>query len=385
MTARINIGQLGAGFIGRVHSLAYRNAMMSQRPIPAQPILLTLADIDLPLAQTVAAQYGWERATADWTEIVNDPAVTLFDNAGPNTMHSEPTALAARAGKHVLCEKPLAVSADEALGLYRTVEDAGVLHQCAFMYRSIPAIQHARQLIKGGELGDVVHFRSRFLLSFAADAAVPYSWRFDRAAAGAGASGDLASHHIDLARFLVAEVDTVASMTSILIPERSGRRITNDDHFAAIARLGNGATAVFEGSRVAGNHSLTSRIEVDGTRGSLVYDFERLNELSVSKRGLPGFRTYLVTQSEHPYSDFWLPAGIQGQHPLGWADCFAHQAHAMLEAIANDRQLTSFVATFRDAYRVAEVVDAITLAGESRKWETVHYRDAPPSFSEAPR
>jgi predicted dehydrogenase len=173
----------------------------------------------------------------------------------------------------------------------------------------------------------------------------------------------------------VGEIASVTSLVKTVIPERRGGAATNDDAFAALAELDNGASAVFEASRVAGNHGLTSRIEVDGTKGSLAFDFERLNELRVSLRGKPGFRTYLVTQAEHPYSDFWLPVGIQGQHPISWADCFAHQAHTMLTAIAADQPLPDHSPTFRDGYRVAQVVDTIEAAAQTRAWLPVEYAE----------
>jgi predicted dehydrogenase len=371
--ASIGIGQLGAGFIGKVHSLAYRGAAAAQRYAGAPVELRVIADRDRALAAEAARQYGWAATAEDWQAIIEDPAVTLFDNAAPNHVHREPCAAAAAAGKHILCEKPLAPTAAQALEVWRKVEGAGVLHQCAFMYRFIPALQHARELILGGELGEILHFRSQFLLAFAVDPEVPTSWRFDRSVAGAGALGDLGSHHIDLARFLVGEIASVTSLVKTVIPERKGGAATNDDAFSAIAELEGGASAVFEASRIAGNHGLTSRIEVDGTKGSLAFSFERLNEISLSLRGKPGFRTYLVTQAEHPYSDFWLPVGIQGQHPISWADCFAHQAHCMLGAIASGQSLPEFAPTFRDGYRVAQVVDTIEAAANSRTWKAVHY------------
>jgi predicted dehydrogenase len=371
----IRIGQVGAGFIGKVHSLAYRQASMS-RHAPGRPVeLATLADPAVAARDETAAQYGWGATTDRWQEIVEDPTITLLDNAGPNRLHAEPSIAAARAGKHILCEKPLASTADEALAIYQAVAATGVLHQCAFMYRFIPAILHARRLIAAGELGDILHFRARFLLSFAVDPELPMSWRLDRDVAGAGALGDLGSHHIDLARFLVGEVASVAALSEIFIAERPGGRVTNDDAFAAIARLHNGATATFEGSRVAGNHALTSRIEIDGTRGSLAFDFERLNELSISLRGTRGFRTFLVTEAAHPYSDFAFPVGIQGQHPISWDVCFAHQALAMLTAIDTESALPDHAPTFRDGYRVAEVVDTIQQAADSGAWQTITYRD----------
>ncbi len=373
--APIRVGQLGAGFIGKVHSLAYRGAAVAQRPVGAPVELRAIADRDADAAADAAARYGWARTAVDWRDLVGDPEIDLFDNAGPNQLHVEPSIAAARAGKHVLCEKPLAVDADTAHRVWSEVSATGVLHLCAFMYRFIPALALARQLVDSGELGEILHVRARFLLSFAVDAEVPWSWRFDREMAGAGALGDLGSHHIDVARFLVGEVTSVAAATEVYVPTRPGGAVTNDDAFVALARLSNGAMATFEGSRVAGNHGLTSRVEIDGTRGSLAFDFERLNELSISERGTPGFRTLLATQASHPYSDFWFPVGIQGQHPISWADCFAHQAHCMLSAIAAGRALPLEAPTMADGYRVAEIVDTMARAAEERTWLDVRYRE----------
>jgi predicted dehydrogenase len=372
----IRVGQLGAGFIGQVHSLAYRGACAARRRIGAPVELHAIADRDRRLAETAAEQYGWLQASERWEDLVEDPSIVVFDNAGPNDVHEVPCVAAARNGKHILCEKPLAPTAEAAHRAWLGVRDAGVLHLCGFMYRSIPALALARRMLISGELGEVRHFRARFLLAFASDPSVPSSWRFDADVAGPGALGDLGSHHIDLARFLVGEIESVAAATQIYVPERAGGQVTNDDAFVALGKFGNGAMATFEGSRVAGNHGLTSRVEVDAERGSLAFDFERLNELLVSERGTPGFRTLLATQPEHPYSDFWFPVGIQGQHPISWADCFAHQAHWLLAAVARERELPVEAPTFEDGYRVAEVVDTIARAAETQTWLDVSYRGA---------
>ena len=219
MSTPIRVGQLGAGFIGRVHSLAYRGAASAQRPIGAPLELHAIVDRDPAAAWALATAYGWAETGTDWRSLVEDPEVDLFDNAAPNHLHGEPCIAAARAGKHLLCEKPLAPDAEEAYEIWREVAATGVLHQCAFMYRFIPAIALAKQMIAAGELGEVLHFRARFLLSFAVDPELPISWRFDRDVGGAGALGDLGSHHVDLARFLVAELQEVAATSTIFIRE----------------------------------------------------------------------------------------------------------------------------------------------------------------------
>lgn len=367
----IRIGLIGAGFIGQMHALTFRTASMTSWTPGIDVRLTVLADQDPTLAAGIRARYGFERMTTDWREAADAADVDLLINAGPNHLHAEPSVAAARSGKAVLCEKPLAGSADEAYALWKTVEASGATAMCAFMHRSIPALNLARDMIRAGELGEIRHFRSRFLLNMITGE--PLSWRFSRSEAGLGALGDLGSHHIDQARFLVGEVVSVAAMTSTWTGDPAGRVTdVNDDAFVCVGRLENGASASFEASRVAAAHNLGGSIEVDGTRASIAFHMERLNELVVLEPGR-GPRTQLVTQAGHPYSDFWLPIGIQGQHPLGWNECFAHQARHMLEAAACGKPVAPR-ATFEDGYRVAEIVETIARSARSRTFETVTFR-----------
>jgi len=362
--------QLGAGFIGQMHSLAMSRAAHSRRDVSVRPELMALADRDLELATEVADRYGWRRTTADWEEIV-EPDGRLFVNAGPNDMHLAPTVAAAQAGLDVFCEKPLATTADEAHRLWQQVAATGVNHRCAFLHRFIPALQLARRIIRDGEIGTVLHFRSQFLLDMLGDG--PLTWRFDRGLAGAGAVGDLGSHHIDVARFLVGEVTHVQASSRTWSADPTGA-ITdvNDDYFACVASLDQGATAVFEASRIAAAHSLTGRIEVDGTKGSISFDMERLNEIVVRKPQL-GTTMRLATQAGDPGAGFELPVGIQGAHPIGWSDCFALQAYDVL-ALASGAIAESPGATFEDGYRVAEIVESIERSAASGERQAVGFR-----------
>ena len=367
----IRIGVLGAGFIGQMHGLTYTTASMASWQPKIDVQLTVLSEQDKDLADATRTRYGFARTSADWREAATAPDVDLFVNAGPNHLHAEPSIAAAQAGKAVFCEKPLAGSADEAYRLWKAVEATGVINMCAFMHRSIPALNLAREMIRAGELGEIRHFRSRFLLNMLTGG--PLNWRFSKSQAGLGALGDLGSHHIDQARFLVGEVTSVAAMTGSWSKDSAGRiSDVNDDSFVCAARLENGATASFEASRVATAHNLGGFIEVDGTKGSIAFHMERLNELVIyePKRGA---RVQLVTQANHPYSDFWLPMGIQGQHPLGWNECFAHQARHMLEAMQTGKAIAPR-ATFEDGYRVAETVDAIARSAETRSFEEVKFR-----------
>jgi len=371
MAKKIRLGMLGAGFIGQMHALEFRNAAYSMWAPAIEVSLKLLAEQNAEAAEASARRYGWEQVTGDWADVAESPDIDLFVNAGPNHLHAEPSIAAARKGKHVFCEKPLASSADEAYRLWKAVEATGVVHMCAFMHRSIPALNLAREMIRSGELGEIRHFRSRFLLNMLAGGSL--SWRFSKSQAGLGAMGDLGSHHIDQARFLVGEVVSTAAMTRTWSKDEAGRIMdVNDDSFVCAAELDNGVSASFEASRVASAHNLGGFIEVDGTKGSIAWHMERLNELTIFewKRGP---RVQMVTHAGHPYSDFWLPGGIQGQHPLGWNECFAHQARYMLEAVADTKPIAPR-ATFEDGYRVAEIVDTIARSAESRSFETVQFR-----------
>lgn len=372
MTKRhVRIGMLGGGFIGQMHSLAFTTAGLSRVEPAISADLVALADRDEKLADELAGRYGWSMTTADCHDLLNQD-LGLFVNAGPNDMHTEVTLAAAQAGITVFCEKPLAATADEAHRLWKSVESTGVEHRCAFMHRFIPAIQLARAMVRAGELGEVRHYRSTFLLDMLGPNG-ELSWRFDRGRAGAGAVGDLGSHHIDIARFVLGEIAQVTALMKTWTSDPQGViSDVNDDAFAALATLDNGATAVFEASRVAAAHNLSGRIEIDGSRRSLSWSMDRLNELVIREPG-QGPRVQPVTRPRHPYEGFWLPGGIQGSHPLGWNECFAHQAHDILGLAAGTLD-ESVAATFEDGYRVAEIVDTIQQAGSSGATLPVTFR-----------
>ena len=369
----IAVGLLGAGFIGQMHALALKNAATSmwEPKIHVRPKIL--AEVDSELCAKVGERFDWEECTENWRDIIDDPEIDLFINAGPNHIHAQPTIAAAKRGKHVFCEKPLASTADEAFQIWDEVSETGVIQMCAFMYRSIPALNLAREMIKSGEIGEVRHFRSRFLLNMLTDDG-NLSWRFSKSQAGLGAMGYLGSYHVDQARFLVGELVRVGALTKTWSTDKQQKILdVNDDAFVCAAEFENGATAGFESSRVAKAHNLGGWIEVDGTKKSLSFQMERLNELAIYEPN-KGPRTQLVTQKGQPYSDFWLPSGIQGQHPLGWNECFAHQTRHILEAIAVSKNLSPR-ADFKDGYRVAEVIETIARSAESGRFEYVNYRE----------
>jgi predicted dehydrogenase len=369
----IGIGMLGAGFIGQMHSLTFGGVGHTRKAPQLAGRLITLAETDRVLAEEVQQRYGWEKISANWREAIDDPGISIFINSGPNDAHAEPSIAAAGLGKHIFSEKPLARTADEAFTIWRAADKAGVKHMCAFIHRFIPALQLGRQMIANGDIGRVRHFRSNFLIDMQhPDGSL--SWRYSTSLAGGGATGDLGSHHIDQARFLVGEVRRVNGMTKSWSKDTKGE-ITdvNDDWFAAAADLDNGVTALFEASRVTEGHPLTGRIEIDGTLGTLRWEMERASELILTEPR-KGRRTISVVAPEHPYSDFWLPVGIQGSFAIGWRDCFYHQARHMLAAVDLGEDIGPIGATLEDGYRVAEIVDAICRSSETGRAVDLKFR-----------
>jgi predicted dehydrogenase len=351
---------LGYAFMGKAHSRALH--ALQQLDVALRPELVSISGRDRDAVEAARARYGWAEAVTDWREQVGDDRVALYDNGGPNALHAEPTIAAARAGKHVLCEKPLGRTPEESHAMWRAAEDAGVVHMCGFNYRFVPAVRLARELIEAGELGDVVHFRARYLQSWGweADESI---WRFDRAQAGTGAIGDLGTHIVDIARYLVGEIAWVSASVRTFVP---GREV--DDHFVATVEFENGVAGTLEASRLARGRINSNAFEVNGSKGSLAFDVERLNELELADER--AFRRVLVTEPEHPYLRHWWPPG----HILGWGDTFVHELAHLLEAIAGQHEVAPHGATFEDGYRCDEVVAAILRSAESGRKEAVTYR-----------
>jgi predicted dehydrogenase len=364
----IGVGMLGYGFMGRAHSHAFTTiATMTDAPLVAD--LVAIAGRDADAVRAVADRFGYDDAVSDWRALVADPRVGLFDNSGPNDLHAEPTIAAAEAGKHVVCEKPIGRDADEAYAVWQRVAATGVVHLCAFNYRFVPAVRLAREMIAAGEIGEIRHFRGHYLQEWLVDPAAPASWRLDRARAGSGALGDLGAHVVDVARYLVGEIANVSGVLRTFVPQRDADPVTVDDAFAATVAFAGGAIGTVEASRVAAGRKNSFRWEVNGTRGSLSFDMERLNELHVSD-GTGGFRRRLVTEPDDPYVGFWWPPG----HTLGWDQTFVHELHHLLTAIATGGGVGPHGADFEDGYRAAEVLDAIALADAEGGRVAITYR-----------
>jgi predicted dehydrogenase len=358
----IGIGMLGYAFMGKAHSNAYKTLSYMTWPPPLMPQLVAIAGRNEEAVAEAAGRYGFAEHVTDWRALVADDRVELFDNAGPNNLHAEPTIAAAEAGKHVICEKPLGRDAAESYETWQRVAATGVKHMCAFNYRFVPAVRLAREIIESGELGEVQHFRGAYLQEWGTTEGD--IWRFQKDVAGSGALGDLGAHVIDLARYLVGEIAAVSALTATFQP---GRDV--DDAVEAAVAFQSGAVGTIEASRFCQGRKNHFTWEINGSKGSLAFDLERLNELEYSE-GNAGFRTVLVSEADHPFWEHWWPQG----HMIGWEHSFVHELHHLLTAIRDDSGIAPHGATLEDGYRAAEICDAMLRSAESGARETVEYR-----------
>ena len=362
----IGIGMLGYAFMGKAHTNAYKKIPYMIYPPPAVPKLVAIAGRDEAAVKEAALRYGYEGYYTDWRKMLADPRVQLFDNGGPNNLHAEPCIAAAEAGKHILCEKPMARSREEAQAMLNAVKKTGVKHMVSFNYRFVPAIRQAYELIKSGDLGEIYHFRAVYLQEWIADPNFPLVWRLDKKTAGSGALGDLGAHIIDLGRFLVGEPASVLALTKTFIKQRplpggiESGNVEVDDAFEAIIEFENGAIGTLEASRFCPGRKNYAMFEINGSKGSIRFNLERFNELEVFWKDAPvketrGFTDVLVTEAYHPFWSNWWPHG----HIIGWEHTFVHEIAHFLDAIVNNKEVAPYGATFEDGYRNAVICDAI--------------------------
>jgi predicted dehydrogenase len=363
----IGIGMLGYAFMGKAHSNAFKKIAYMTWPPPLVPWLVGIAGRNESAVGEAAERYGYEYATTDWRKLVEDERIGLFDNGGPNSQHAEPTIAAAEAGKHVICEKPLGRNADESFDIWQRVAATGVKHLCAFNYRFVPAVRLARELIEAGDLGEIRHFRGRYLQDWGDDPTLA-TWRFDASDAGSGALGDLGTHVIDLARYLVGDITSVSGFAKTFV---EGREV--DDAIEAAVEFESGAVGTIEATRLALGRRNAFQWEVNGSKGSVAFDMERLNELQVFRLDgdrARGFKTVLVSEADQPFWEHWWPPG----HIIGWGETFVHELHHMLGAIAGGGDVAPHGATFEDGYRASEVADAIIRSGQTGARQQLTYR-----------
>ncbi len=359
-TAPLGVAVIGHSFMGRAHSHAWRNvgAFFPDVPAVRQAVLVGR---DAARVAADAAAYGWESSATDWREVLTRDDVDLVDVCLPGHLHAEVTEAALAAGKHVLCEKPLANDLAEAESMVRSARlarAAGVRSTVGFNYRRVPALALARELVAAGRIGAVREVRLAYLQDWLTDAGAPMTWRLRRETAGSGALGDLASHAVDQLRFLTGhEVTSVSATTRTFVGRRPGpdgpEEVTVDDAAWATLETDGGAVSSLEVSRVAAGRKNSLTIEVYGEHGSLGFDLERLNELRVHDRDTHGgTSTVLVTDPGHPYVDAWWPPG----HVLGWEHTFVHQAADLLRSLGDGTDPTP---SFEDGLAVQRVLSAV--------------------------
>jgi len=371
----VNVALIGYAFMGRAHSNAWRQVGSFFSP-KLTPRLKVICGRDRTAVRKAAARLGWEEAATDWREVVARPDIDVVDVSTPGDTHAEIAIAAARAGKHVLCEKPLANDVREAKQMLAAVKKAGVVHMLCHNYRRAPAVMLARELVASGKLGRIFHYRGTYLQDWPVDPALPLVWRFRKEKAGSGALGDILSHSLDLGRFVLgSEVTEVAGALETFVkqrplpedPKRKGR-VTVDDAALALARFANGALGSIEGSRFAPGRKNYNRFEVNGSRGSIAFHMERMNELEYYSLDddpkVRGFRLVQATEPGHAYFKAWWPAG----HIIGYEHTFTHTVLDFLEAVASRKRVKP---DFEDGVRNQLVLEAIEKAARTKRWVTV--------------
>jgi predicted dehydrogenase len=373
----IGIGMIGHSFMGKAHSNGWKQMPYIFWPPAAIPKLVKICGIPESEVAEAARRYGFQSHTTNWKEIINDDRVSIVDSCTPNNMHAETSIAAAKAGKNIVCEKPLARNAAEAKTMRDAVKKYNVKNICNYNYRMVPAIALAKNLITEGKLGRVFHFRARYLQEWIIDPAFPMIWRLKKEVCGSGALGDLGAHIIDLGRFLCGEFKTVSAVSQTFIKERynpetkKNEKVDVDDAIAAAVEFENGAIGTIEASRFAAGRKNQNIIEINAEKGSIWWDLENLNNLNVFWREekpieTQGFHCVNVTESHHPYYSYWWPHG----HIIGWENTFVHTALNMVNAVMNNSPLEPYVATFEDGYRNAVICDAILKSAENGKKES---------------
>jgi predicted dehydrogenase len=371
----VGIGMLGYAFMGKAHSNAYKKISYMMYPPVAIPDLVAICGRDKEKVEEARKRYGYRKTYTDWRKMLEDPEIKLIDNGGPNDAHAEPSIEAAKAGKHIFCEKPLARTAEEAKTMLDAVKKYKVKHQCAFNYRFVPAIRQAYDLIQSGKLGRIYHYRAVYLQEWIMPHYnTPLIWRLQKAQAGSGALGDLGAHIIDLGRFLVGEVKSVSALAKTFITERArldgkgNGKVDVDDAFVSVLEFENGAIGTIEATRFAGGRKNYNCFEINAERGSIKFNLENLNELEVfwvgeEPKETQGFHRVNVTEGYHPFISNWWPHG----HIIGWEHAMVHEVNHLLESIVKGTEISPHGATFEDGYRAAVICDAIVKSAETRK------------------
>jgi predicted dehydrogenase len=382
----LRVAMIGHAFMGAAHSQAWRSAPRFF-DLPLAPEMAVVCGTDPARTEAAAERLGWAEAVTDWRKVVVREDIDLVDICTPGDTHAKIALAALEAGKHVLCEKPLANTVEEAEAMTAAAEavaPSGVKAMVGFTYRRAPAIGLARQLVEQGRLGQIRHVRAQYLQDWIADPEAPLSWRLVKEKAGHGALGDIGAHIIDLTQFVTGDrIAEVSGLLETFVTERplpashsglsgtaSDERgpVTVDDAASFLTRFESGAMGVFEATRFATGRKNALRIEINGSAGSLAFDFEDMNLLhfydATEDARTAGFRRILATEPDHPYVAAWWPPG----HLLGYEHGFSHQVVDLVTAIAEDRQPSP---SFADGLQVQRVLDAVAVSSELRAWQEV--------------
>jgi predicted dehydrogenase len=386
-TPHIGVGMIGYAFMGAAHSQAWRSAGRFF-DLPLLPRMSVLCGRNADAATAAAAKLGWERVETDWRAVVTSDDVGIVDVSSPGDTHAEIAIAALEAGKHVLCEKPLANSVAEAELMVAAAERAaadGVRSMVGFNYRRVPALSLARQLVAAGKIGEVRHVRAQYLQDWIVDPQFPLVWRLQKDKAGSGALGDIGAHIVDAAQFVAGDVLTgVSAVTETFVKERplpeasSGLsatggattgQVTVDDAALFVGRFAGGALGSFEATRFATGRKNTIRLELNGSLGSIAFDFEAMNELQVHDAtvdpSVAGFTRVIVTEPTHPYIDAWWPPG----HPIGYEHTFTHEVVDLIRDIHAGRDPWP---SFADGLQVQRVLAAVEeSAGAASRWTAI--------------
>ncbi|MEM9351578.1 MAG: Gfo/Idh/MocA family oxidoreductase [Planctomycetota bacterium] len=378
----INVGLIGYKFMGKAHSGAYLKVAKFFEP-KLRPVMKAVCGRSEKDVAEFAERFDWEGYETDWRKLVDRDDIELIDIGTPGSTHRDIAVAAAEAGKHVFCEKPLAFTLDESRDMLAAAEKAGVKHMVNFNYRRCPAVSLAKRMIENDDIGEVRHARFTYLQDWLVDPQFPMNWRMRKEAAGSGAHGDLGSHSIDMARYLVGELTDVVGQKKTFITERPAEgessgltatagegteKVTVDDCSMWLAKFESGALGTFEATRLAPGRKNFNRFEINGSKGSLVWCFEQLNWLQFysteDASAGQGFRQILATEADHPYAGNWWPPG----HMLGYEHGFVHAVYDLLEDIAHDRHCQP---DFRDGAQCVSVLEAVEKSIDAGAWAAV--------------
>ena len=387
MSRTLNVAMIGGGFMGKAHAMAYAAMPMFFWPAPAMPVRKVVVDVSDELAEEGRRRYGFEEASSDWRSVARRPDIDIIDIVTPNDSHAPVAIAAAEAGKHIICEKPLARTGDEAKTMLDAVRKAGVIHMVAFNYRRTPAVALARKYIDEGRIGEIRNFRGTYLQDWSADPDSPLSWRFQKKIAGSGSIGDIGTHVVDLARYLVGEIAEVSALVRTYNrtrPVQSGRldklgaaeknagaeraEVDVDDEVVTLLKFADGAIGSLEATRNAYGRNNFITFEIHGTKGSIAFNYERRDELQVMFADDPadarGFRT-VYSGPAHPYGAGLWPIPALG---IGYSETKIVECFDFLSAIASGKQPSP---NFEDGYRIGRIADALIESGESGGWVKV--------------